>query len=62
MNNPKVMAVVSAAVATWLIYSMASATESPSPALAMLQYVLIAGALIGLAGAVLKMTKPDAQS
>jgi hypothetical protein len=51
MNNPKIAAPVCAAVAAWLIYSMATATERPSTALAVLQYALIAGALIGLVGA-----------
>jgi hypothetical protein len=62
MNNPKVMAVLSAAVAAWLIYSMATATEQPSMALAVLQYVLIAGALISLVGSVMKIMKADPQS
>ncbi len=33
-----------------LIYEIASATEAPSQALAMLQYVLLACGLIGLVG------------
>jgi hypothetical protein len=51
-NNPKVMAVLCGAVASWLIYQMATATESPSMALAVLQYVCIAGCLLGFVGAV----------
>ena len=44
---PKVM-LMSAATAAWLIYDMASATEVPRQAVAVLQYCLLAGALIGL--------------
>jgi hypothetical protein len=62
MNNPKVMAIASAGVAGWLIYSMATATEQPSMALAVLQYVLIAGVLISFVGSVMKLMKSDPQS
>lgn len=57
MNNPKVMAVVSAAVAAWLVYDMATATESPSTTLAALQYVFLVLALISLFGAIWQMMK-----
>jgi hypothetical protein len=46
---PKVM-LTSAATSAWLIYSMPTATEGPSPALAIVQYALLALALIGLIG------------
>jgi hypothetical protein len=36
-----------------LIYEITGATEAPSQALALLQYALLAGALIGLAGSLL---------
>jgi hypothetical protein len=51
MNDkwPKVM-LMSAATAAWLIYDMATATEAPRQALAILQYGLLACALFGLAG------------
>jgi hypothetical protein len=51
MNDkwPKVM-LMSAATAAWLIYDMATATEAPRQALAILQYGLLAYALFGLAG------------
>ena len=62
-NNPKVAALLSGAAAVWLIYSMATATEHPSTALAVLQYILIAAALIGLVGAVKRIlsekSKPE---
>jgi len=46
---PKVM-LMSAATAAWLVYDMATATEAPRQAVAILQYCLLAAALIGLAG------------
>jgi hypothetical protein len=45
----KVM-LMSAATAAWLIYDMATATEAPRQALAILQYGLLACALFGLVG------------
>jgi hypothetical protein len=54
-KNPKVTAGLCGAAAAWLIYSTATATESPSTALAVLQYILIAGCVIGLVGAVKEM-------
>jgi hypothetical protein len=41
---------MSAATAAWLVYDMATATEAPRQAVAILQYCLPAGALIGLVG------------
>lgn len=49
-SNPKLMALLSGAVAAWQIYSMATAAEQPSTALAVLQYVIVAAALIGCIG------------
>jgi hypothetical protein len=46
---PKVM-LMSAATAAWLVYDMASATEAPRQAVVILQYCLLACALIGLVG------------
>jgi TRAP-type C4-dicarboxylate transport system permease small subunit len=51
------MIVAFAAVAGWQIYDMATATETPSRALAVLQYVLLAGLLIGFVGAVLNFLR-----
>src|SRR5262245_7156589 len=50
------MIVAFAAVAAWQIYDMATATETPSRSLAILQYALLAGLLIGLGGAVLNLS------
>lgn len=46
--------VMNAAVSAWLIYDIATASEAPSAILAIRQYVLLAGALIGLVGSVIK--------
>lgn len=56
-KNSGVMIVAFAAVAVWQIYDMATATETPSRALAVLQYVLLAGLLIGFIGAVLNFLR-----
>ena len=52
---PKVM-LMSAATAAWLVYDMATATEAPRQAVAVLQYCLLAGALIGLVGSLVMAT------
>jgi hypothetical protein len=41
---------MSAVTAAWLVYDMATATEVPRQAVAILQYCLLAAALIGLVG------------
>jgi hypothetical protein len=51
------MIVAFAAVAAWQIHDMATATEMPSRSLAILQYVLLVGLLIGLAGALLNFLR-----
>ncbi len=49
-KNPMLMLVIFSAVAAWQIYDIASATEAPSRAVMILQYVLLAGLLLGIAG------------
>ena len=51
MNSkwPKLM-LMSGITSAWLLYEMATATEAPGRALAILQYGLLACALIGLVG------------
>lgn len=56
-KNSGVMIVAFAAVAAWQIYDMATATETPSRALTILQYVLLVGLLIGFIGAVLNFLR-----
>lgn len=61
-KNPKVNALLLGALAAWQIYSMATATESPSTALAVLQYVIIAGCLIGFVGSLIQITSGKSAS
>jgi hypothetical protein len=49
---PRIMP-ISAATSAWLIYDMTTATEAPRQAVAILQYGLLACALIGLVGSLL---------
>jgi len=56
-KNSGVMIIAFAAVAAWQIYDMATATEEPGRSLAILQYILLAGLLIGLAGALLNFLR-----
>ena len=53
MNSkwPKLM-LMSGATSAWLLSDMATATEAPRQAVAILQYCLLAGALIGLIGSI----------
>ena len=46
---------VSGITSAWLLYEMATATEAPSRALAILQYGLLAGALTGLVGSLVML-------
>jgi hypothetical protein len=47
-------ALINAAVAVWIVYDITTATEAPRQAVLILQYVLLACALLGLAGSVVK--------
>ena len=49
------LALLNAAVAGWIIYDMTTATEAPRQALALLQYFLLACALVALVGSVVKL-------
>lgn len=53
MNSkwPKIM-LMSGATSAWLLYDMATATEAPRQAVTVLQYGLLACALIGLVGSI----------
>ena len=53
MNSGKLM-LMSGATAALLIYQIAGARGAPSQALAVLQYCLLAGALFGLVGSLVK--------
>lgn len=52
MGNPKVQALLTGAAGAWLAYDMATARETPSMALSVLQWVILAGCVIGFVGAV----------
>ncbi|MBN9036888.1 MAG: hypothetical protein J0H53_12520 [Rhizobiales bacterium] len=55
--TPKTSAIVSAVAVVLIGYSILSADESPSTALATLQYILLAAAVVGLVGSLMKMEK-----
>jgi hypothetical protein len=46
---------MSGITSAWLLYEMATAAEAPGRALAILQYGLLAGALIGLVGSLVML-------
>jgi hypothetical protein len=50
-----IIALATATAAAWLIYDMATTTEAPGTTLAILQYLLLAGMLLGLAGSLVKL-------
>jgi hypothetical protein len=50
------MALLNAAVAAWIVYDLSTATEAPRQAVMIMEYVFLAGALLGLAGALFKLT------
>ena len=45
---------INAVVAAWIIYDMSTAGETPRQAVTILQYALLACALFGLVGSVVK--------
>jgi hypothetical protein len=51
---PKLM-LMSRITSAWLLYEMATVTEAPSRALAVLQYWLLACTLIGLVGSLVML-------
>jgi hypothetical protein len=52
-------AAITAAVAVWQIYDMSTAVETPRQALMLLQYFLLACALIGCAGSLVMLTRDN---
>lgn len=54
-KNPFVRMAILAVVAAWIVYDMSTAVEAPSRALEVLQYVLLACALVGLVGTGLQL-------
>lgn len=51
----RLMALLNAAAALWLIYTITTQTEAPDRILMIMQYVFLVGCLSGLAGAVYKL-------
>ena len=49
------LTLMSGITSVWLLYEMATATEAPSRALAILHYGLLACALIGLIGSLVML-------
>ena len=62
MNSkwPKVM-LMSGLTSAWLLYDIATATEVPRQAVAVLQYGLLACALIGLIGSIVMAASESGQ-
>ena len=54
-KSPLVRMLLMAAVAVWIIFDMATATEAPSRAVEILRYVLLACLPIGLVGTGLQL-------
>jgi len=58
-KNPGIMIALFTAAAAWQIYDLATATEAPSRAVLTLQYVLLAGLLLGIASAVFNLLRAE---
>ena len=56
-KNPRAMLAIFAAAAAWQIYDIATATEAPSRAVLALQYILLAGLTLGIAGALFHLLR-----
>lgn len=54
-SNAGLRALAFAAVGGWLVYDMATATEMPSRAVAVMQYVFLIGIVIGLGQAIYQL-------
>lgn len=57
MNNPKIVAPVSGAVAAYLLYSMLNASEAPSSALNALSWAFFILALVACIGSLYRIMK-----
>ena len=56
-KNWGLQAALCGAIVVWQIYEMASATEAPSQALALLNYFLLSCGLVGGVGALVMMAR-----
>ena len=57
MNNPKVTAAISGAVALYMAYSIFGATEAPSSALNTMQWVFLVLALVACIGSLYRISR-----
>ncbi len=57
MNDPRVSALLCAAVAAWLGYTIFSATEAPSTFLLVAQWTFLLIAIAGLAAALARILR-----
>ena len=55
------MMLMSGVTSAWLLYDMATATEAPRQAVAVIQYGLLAMALIGLVGSIMMAASDSGQ-
>ena len=58
-KNPGIMLAIFAVAAAWQIYDLTTATEAPSRAVSTLQYALLASLLLGIAGALFNLLRPQ---
>jgi hypothetical protein len=58
-KNAGLMAALSAGVAAWIIYGMATATEAPSQALSILNWILLICAVVGCIGCLMQMATTE---
>jgi len=59
MSNPRISALLSGGAVIYFAYSIFTATESPSPSLAMIQWIFLLLAGIGLVGSLIKIAKGE---
>jgi membrane protein DedA with SNARE-associated domain len=57
MNDPRISAIICAAVAAWLGYTIFFSPESPSTFLAVLQWTFFVVALAGLGAAMARLMR-----
>jgi len=57
MNDPRVSALICAAVAAWLGYTIFSPTEAPSQILSIMQWVFFICAIAGVIAAVARIVR-----
>ena len=56
-KNPGLWIVLTGGLALWLIYDIATPTEAPNGAVAVMQWVFLIGLLVGLVGAIVQFIK-----